>query len=253
MDKHSGKDVVLISGGGSGIGSGFAKRLHARGATVIIAGRTRAKLAAVAAGHPGMEVEELDVADPNSVAACAARVSARHPDLNLLINNAGIQLMIDFANDGPHPPELLSREISINLIGLIAMTDAFLPLLKQQPKARLVQVGSGLGFVPLVAAPIYSATKAAVHSFTVSLRRQLEATAVQVIEIIPPVVETDLHLGLKRKPPQAMTLEAFVDAAMAGVDKGHDEVVVGLARALKTGGRIAPGFFLNVVNKQPAD
>lgn len=249
LDTRPGRDVALITGGGSGLGAGLAAALHARGATVVIAGRTRAKLDAVAARHPGMEVEDLDAADPASVAACAERVAARHPDLNLLVNNAGVQRRIDFAADRPHPPELLAEEVGINLTGLILVTNAFLPVLKRQPRARLVHVGSGLGFVPLVAAPIYSATKAAVHSFTVSLRRQLRGTAVQVIEIIPPAVETDLHRDQPTKPPKAITLDAFVRAAMSGLDRGRDEIPVGLARVLRTGSRVAPGFFLNVVNK----
>ena len=111
-------------------------------------------------------------------------------------------------------------------------------------------IGSGLAFVPLAAAPVYSATKAAVHSFTVSLRHQLRGTNVRVIELIPPVVETDLHRGQTRRPPSAMPLDAFVTAAMRGLNEGRDEVAVGLAKVLRTGSRVAPGFLLGVVNRQ---
>lgn len=241
-------EVVLVTGGGSGIGRGLAAAFHARGAKVIVAGRSRARLEAVASAHPGLEVEEVDVADPVAVAACAGRVAARHPGLDVVINNAGVQRLLDFAADPPPGPEAFGEELDVNLRGLIAVTSAFLPLLRQRPGSRLVQVGSGLGYVPLASAPVYSATKAAVHSFTVSLRRQLAGGPVQVVALVPPVVETELHRGQPRKPPGAMKLEDFVTAAMAGLDARREEIVVGRARALRVGSRVAPGFFLGVVN-----
>ncbi|GJD93599.1 SDR family oxidoreductase [Methylobacterium iners] len=241
--------VVLITGGGSGIGAGLASTFHQRGARVVIAGRTRERLEAVASKHPGMEIEVVDVADPIQVAALAGRIGARHPSLDTLINNAGVQTLVDFAALEPHDPLALGAEVDVNLKGLLYVTNAFLPLLRQQGAARLINVGSGLGFVPLAAAPIYSATKAAVHSFTVSLRRQLARTSVEVVEIIPPVVETDLHRGLARRPPRAMPLDAFVTAAMAGLDAGRPEIAVGLANVLRIGSRVSPALFLNIVNK----
>lgn len=245
----SGRETVLITGGGSGIGAGLASAFHARGATVIIAGRTADRLQSVAARHPGMQLEVVDVADPAQVAALADRVAARWPDLDTVINNAGIQTLFDFSGPDILDFEMLGREIDVNLKGVVYVANAFLPLLTHRAKARLVNVGSGLGYVPLAAAPIYSATKAAVHSFSISLRRQLAGSSVQVVEIIPPVVETELHRGQTRKPPKAMKLDAFVTAAMAGLDSGQGEVPVGLAKVLRTASRIAPGLFLNIVNK----
>lgn len=241
--------IVLITGGGSGIGAGLASTFHQRGALVVIAGRTRERLEAVAAKHPGMEIEVVDVADPDQVAALASRLGARHPTLDTLINNAGVQNLVDFNASDPHDPLELGAEVDVNLKGLIYVTSAFLPLLRQQGAARLINVGSGLGFVPLAAAPIYSATKAAVHSFTVSLRRQLSASSIKVVEIIPPVVETDLHRGQPKRPPRAMPLDAFVAAAMAGLDAGRPEIAIGLAKVLRTGSRVSPGLLLNIVNK----
>jgi len=241
--------TVLITGGGAGIGAGLASAFHTRGATVIIAGRTRERVEAVAARHPGMQAEVVDIADPEQVAALADRVSARWPDLDTVVNNAGIQTLFDFSGPAMLDPAALGREVDVNLKGLLYVTNTFLPILKRQSRARLVNVGSGLGYVPLAAAPVYSATKAAVHSFSISLRRQLAGSPVQIVEIIPPVVETDLHRDQSRKPPKAMKLDAFVAAAMAGLDSGQDEVAVGLAKVLRTASRVAPGLFLNIVNK----
>jgi uncharacterized oxidoreductase len=242
-------ETVLITGGGSGIGKGLAEAFHKKGAKVIIAGRTLSKLEAVATACPGMEVELVDVASAQSIADLAARVSARHPNLTTLVNNAGIQNILDFAGKDSPGVDAISLEIDTNLKGLILVSTAFLPLLKRQTASRLMHIGSGLGYVPLAAAPVYSATKAAVHSFTMSLRKQLEKTSVKVIEIIPPVVETELHRGQSRKPPSAMTLQAFVSAAMAGLEAGKSEIPVGLAKVLKVAHRIAPRLFFKIVNK----
>ena len=241
--------IALVTGGGSGIGAGLAGALHTRGAKVIIAGRSAERLAAVASRHPGMETDVVDVADAAAVADLADRLTERHPGLDMVVNNAGIQTLIDFAAPEPIDAAVIAREIDVNFTGLIHVSNAFLPLLKRQAVARLVHVGSGLGYVPLAAAPIYSATKAAVHSFTTALRYQLAATNVQVIEIIPPVVATDLHRGQTRKPPRAMPLDRFVTDAMAVLDAGRDEIAVGLAAVLRTASRIAPGLFLRIINK----
>jgi uncharacterized oxidoreductase len=240
--------TVLVTGGGSGIGAGLAAAFHARGAQVILAGRTRERLEAVAARHPGMVAEVVDVAEADQVAALGERLAARWPTLDTVVNNAGVQTLMDFRS--PVDSDAIAREIDVNLKGLILVANAVLPQLLRQPAARLINVGSGLGYVPLVAAPVYSATKAASHSFTISLRRQLIGSSVAVVELIPPVVETELHRGQARKPPRAMRLDAFVRAAMVGLDAGRPEVRVGLAKVLAHGSRIAPGFFLDVVNKK---
>ncbi len=241
--------TVLITGGGAGIGAGLASAFHARGATVIVAGRTRERVEAVAARHIGMHAEVVDVADRSQVAALAERVAVRWPTLDTVVNNAGIQTLFDFTDPQGLDATALGREVDVNLKGLIYVSNAFLPLLKRQPKARLINIGSGLGYIPLAAAPVYSATKAAVHSFSISLRQQLATSTVQIIEIMPPVVETELHRDQARRPPKAMTLDAFVAAAMAGLDSGEDEIAVGLAKVLRTASRIAPRLFLKIVNK----
>ena len=243
-------ETVFVTGGSSGIGEGLASAFHARGARVIISGRDRAKLQAVAARHDGMEIEEMDVADAASIAACHTRIASRHLRLDVLINNAGMQKIADFSTAEPIDASLIAHEINTNLFGLIEVSNVFLPLLKQGPQiSRLVHVGSGLAFTPLAAAPIYSATKAGVHAFTVAVRHQLAGTSVRVIELIPPAVETALHAGQTRKLKNAMPLARFVTEAMAGLDAGRDEVSVGLAKVLRIGSRISPGLFLKIVNK----
>ena len=241
-------DTVFITGGTSGIGEGLARAFHARGATVIVSGRDPAALARLAAAVPGIEAVRLDVTDAAAVAACAADLGARFPGLSTVISNAGVQRVLDFRGEPPTPGEL-DLEVDTNLKGLLYVAAAFLPVLRRQPAARLVHVGSGLAFVPLVQAPVYSATKAAVHTFTVSLRAQLRGGPVQVVELIPPVVATNLHRGQARTPPRAMPLDVFVAKAMRALDSGADELPVGLAGVLRAGARVAPRFFLGVVNK----
>ena len=241
------QDIVLITGAGSGIGRGLARAFHARGAQVIAAGRSLPGLRETASGCDGMAVELVDVADAASITALAGRIAQTHPRLNMVISNAGLQQVLDF-RAGAVDPARIALEVQTNLTGLIQTSAAFLPLLQRQEKARLVHVGSTLAYVPLAQAPVYSATKSAVHSFSISLRQQLKGTDVQVVEIIPPAVETALHRGQDRKPPGALPLETFISAAMAGLESGRDEVAVGLARVLRIMSRVAPGLFLKIVN-----
>lgn len=241
--------VVLVTGASSGIGAGLAARLHARGAQVIISGRDRARLDAVAARYPGMSVLVMDVADPESVTRGLADVAAHTPHLTTLVNNAGIQRLLDFTAAEPPRVADVASEVATNLTGLIHVTAAALPLLRRAPLSRVVHIGSGLGFVPLAKAPVYSATKAAVHSFTVSLRWQLAGSSVQVVEIIPPVVDTPLHRDMPAAPPMAMPLERFLDRAMRGLDAGKDEIPIGLGRLSQIGARVAPKRLFSLINR----
>ena len=179
-------------------------------------------------------------------ARALADVAARTPHLTTLVNNAGIQRLLDFTAAAPPGPADIAPEIATNLTGLINVTAAALPLLRRAPRSRVVHVGSGLGFVPYAKAPVYSATKAAVHSFTVSLRRQLAGSTVQVVEIIPPVVDTPLHRDMPAAPPMAMPLGRFLDRAMRGLDVGKEEIPIGLGRLSQIGARVAPKPLLSL-------
>ncbi len=220
-------DTILITGGGSGIGRAMAEALHRRGAKVIIAGRRREALEAVAAANPGMAFETLDVADPAEVKAFAARIVVAHPDLNVLINNAGVMVVEDQIDLG-----VAEQTVAINLLGPIRLTAALLPHLKAKPRASVVTVSSGLAFVPLAATPTYSATKAAIHSWSQSLRHQLRDTPVEVIEWAPPAVATDLMPG-HAENPNSMPLADFTAESLALFEAGGaDEILVERVRFL---------------------
>lgn len=227
--------TILITGGGTGIGKGLAQAFHQRGSKVIIGGRREAVLREVAEANPGMDHIVIDVADPASVAAAATSIAQRHPTLDCLINNAGVQHRIDFSGQQQASPEALRWEIETNLIGLIQTTSAFLPQLLRQDAASVINVSSGLALTPLAGSAIYCATKAAVHSFSMSLRHQLKAKGVRVIEVMPPlVIDTELHDAQEPLPEAAKTygqsVAEFVDETLGYLDSGEDEMGVGRVR-----------------------
>jgi len=204
-------NTMLITGGGSGIGRGLAEQFHALGNQVIIAGRRRQALEETAALHVGMRFVVLDVEDPDSVASAAVKLAKEYPALNVLVNNAGIMRA---ENLHAQPSGLADAEamVRINLLGPIRLTAALLPQLRQQPYSVVMNVSSGLAFVPLAMTPTYCATKAAIHSYTQSLRYQLKATTIEVLELIPPYVATELMNGAK--DARAMPLEQFIAEVM---------------------------------------
>jgi uncharacterized oxidoreductase len=206
-------NTMLITGGGSGIGRRLAEEFQKLGNTVIIAGRREAILNAVVAKNPGMVSAVLDVEDPASIRAFAARMKADHPKLNVLINNAGI-MKTEKLIDGEDV--LMDSEATVvtNLLGPIRVTIGLLPQLREQSRATIINVSSGLAFVPLALAPTYCATKAGIHSYTLSLRRQLETAGVEVLELIPPAVQTDLTPGQSTRGGY-MPLEEFISETMA--------------------------------------
>lgn len=204
-------NTILVTGGGSGIGLALAQRWHDAGNHVIITGRNAAKLDAAIAGRPNMSAMTLDVTDPTAIAAFANEVVARHPALNVLVNNAGIMS----SEDASAKRDLTDAEATVitNILGPIRLTDALIDHLVAQDDAAIVNVTSGLAFVPLPTAPTYSATKAAMHSYSVALRIQLDGK-VEVIELAPPAVRTDLTPGQSTREGY-MPLDDFADEVMA--------------------------------------
>lgn len=203
-------NTILITGATSGIGLALAERFEAAGNTVVVGGRRRDRLDAIVAEHPGMGVVELDVADPASIAAAFDEVTASHPDLNVVITMAGIMQPEDLHD--PAHLDVAEATIATNLLGTIRTLTAFTPYLAAKPDGVVMTVSSGLAFVPLPMTPTYNATKAAVHSYTQSLRVQYADSPLQVIELAPPAVQTTL-LG-QQSDPSAMPLDEFVAETM---------------------------------------
>ena len=204
-------NTILITGGGSGIGRALAQRFQALGNHVIVAGRRADALAETIAGRENMTAAVLDIADGDAITAFAHRVVRDHPTLNILINNAGIMYEEDIAVGR----DLAATEATIttNLLGPIRLTNALLDHLVGQAGAAIVNVTSGLAFVPMARTAAYCATKAALHSYTLSLRLRLK-DRVEVIELVPPGVQTDLTPGQANRPG-FVPLDAFADQAMA--------------------------------------
>lgn len=200
-------NTILITGGGSGIGRGLAEALHTLGNQIVIAGRRKQTLDETTAANPGMKSLQLDIENPAAIRSFAAQAAREFPTLNVLINNAGIM----------RAEKLLAQQsgltdaeamVTTNLLGPIRLTAALLPHLQKQPDSVIMNVSSGLAFVPLALTPTYCATKAAIHSYTKSLRYQLRGTATEVLELIPPYVATDLMGGAS--DPRAMPLSKFI-------------------------------------------
>ena len=242
--------TILITGGSSGIGLALARLLLTRGNTVLITGRDPAKLAAVTRELPGAETYQSDVSDPLHVARLHEQVMARHPQLDTLINNAGIMrnLRLGAARDLSD----ITHEIDVNLSGPIRMVQQFLPALSAQKNALIINVSSGLAFVPLPISPVYSATKAAMHSYTKCLREQLRGTGITVVELAPPPVETPLFRGEfaeEMKGEKAMPPGELARRALTAIEAGQVEIRPGVSNLLATMSRIAPGFMFTQMAK----
>jgi uncharacterized oxidoreductase len=245
--------TVLITGGTSGIGQELAKQLLRRGNTVIVTGRDQTKLEATSRALPGVHAICSDVSDPTAVLRLQETVSKAFPTLDTLVNNAGI--MRNLSLNRPRELQDLTREIEINLCGPLWMVQQFLPHLKTRTDALIVNVSSGLAFIPLPISPIYSATKAAMHSFTQSLRVQLAGTGITVVELAPPGTETPLFRGEFARELQGqkgMDVAVLVERAITGIEAGRLEIRPGLANILKAMSRIAPNFMLGQLAKMSA-
>jgi len=241
--------TILITGGTSGIGRELARQLLPRGNTVIVTGRDLEKLDATKRALPGVHVFQSDVSDPAAIKALHDSVVAQFPALDVLVNNAGIMRNLDINRDRDLFD--VTREIEINLAGPVRMVQQFLPHLRTRPQAAIVNVSSGLAFVPLPLSPIYCATKAAIHSFSQSLRIQLASTSVAVIELAPPGVETPLFRDEFPEfgDQKGMDVTVLATRAIAGIEAGKLEIRPGLSNVLKAMSRVAPNFMLHQLAK----
>jgi uncharacterized oxidoreductase len=242
--------TVLITGGTSGIGLELATQLLARGNTVIVTGRDPVKLDALRQALPAVHIFQSDVSNPTDISALYDNVLAQFPALDILINNAGIMRNLNLNHDRDLSD--VTREIEINLSGPVRMVQQFLSHLKTRKDALIVNVSSGLAFIPFPISPVYSATKAAIHSFTQSLRVQLHGTGVTVIELAPPAVETPLLRGefeQEIKGQKGMDVKELARRAIAGIESNTLEIRPGLSNVLKLMSRVAPQFMLNQMVK----
>ncbi len=227
-------NTILITGGASGIGFALARLLSERGNRVIICGRSADALLQAKAAVPGLITRVCDISDDTSRQAMAGWLNTAYPELNMLINNAGVQYRRTLGED--HALENLEQEVAINFTGPVRLIGELLPQLKRQPRAVIVNVSSALAFAPLAGVPIYCATKAAIHSYTLSLRHQLKTTGIRVVEIAPPIVDTGLGgegriAGTSQQP--MMSTEDFAAAVLVQLESDPDEVLIGLAASAR--------------------
>ncbi|WP_406870882.1 SDR family NAD(P)-dependent oxidoreductase [Thioclava sp. 'Guangxiensis'] len=237
--------TILITGGNSGIGQALAEALQAAGNRIIITGRKAESLNAMLKRNPDMAGYQLDVTDTQALSAFAPQVLADHPDLDTVILNAGIMEPEDYTSD-PVSTEVAHRVIATNLTAPVEMAAGFLPHLRAQPRAALVTVSSGLAFVPKATTPLYSASKAAIHSWSQSLRHQLRDTSVRVHEIAPPLVATELTPG-QSQVAAALPLDAFISEVVGQMQRPDvpDEILVErvhFQRFAESEGRFAAAF-----------
>jgi uncharacterized oxidoreductase len=234
-------NTIFITGGTSGIGRGLAEAFHKLGNQVIISGRREENLRQICAANSGMRHFVLDVADPHSIRHVAAQIAREFPQLNTVFNNAGVQKREDFSSGRPLDEKGLLEEINTNILGVVRVSSEFIPQLAGKPNATLVNVSSGLAFVPRSFFPIYSATKAFVHSFSLSLRHQLKGKGIKVVELVPPYVATELGGAGKTSgapppgAPQPMPLASFIADTMKELASDADEVTIGKARDMAAG------------------
>ena len=240
-------NTILVTGGASGIGLALASRFLAAGSSVIVCGRRLAALRDAAKAHPGLVTRPCDLSRADERESLAEWVVEAFPDLNVLVNNAGVQRR--FRLTDPESWEETHQEIAINLDAPLHLGMLLLPHLQATPGAAIVNVTSGLAYVPFVAAPVYSATKAALHSYTLSLRHHLADTGVRVIEIVPPAVNTDL--GGKGLHTTGEPLDAFADAVMTRIAAGELESGYGSAEQRRLEANAVFDQWFERMNRRP--
>ncbi|WP_181307486.1 SDR family oxidoreductase [Rufibacter sp. XAAS-G3-1] len=240
-------NTVLVTGGASGIGLALAERFLKAGSTVIVCGRREDKLKEARQKHPGLHTRVCDVAQEAERLTLAEWATKEFPGLNVLVNNAGIQRRVNLV-DEQEAWGKTQQEIAINLEAPIHLCSLFVPHLREQPTAAIVNVTSGLAFTPAVFAPVYCATKAALHSFTMSLRYLLSKTSVEVVEIVPPAVNT--ALGGTGLHTFGAPLDEFADSVMGRMDSGELEVGFGTSEVRRNASREENDAFFQEMNSR---
>ncbi len=243
--------TILITGGNSGIGLEMVKQLidqHVK--KIIITGRNSSRLDQVKRQFPQVHIFQSDVSNTTAITELYKEVIHQFPELNIIINNAGIMRNLDLL-DTALPIAEITSEIDVSLSGSIKMIQTFLPHLLKRPASAIINVSSGLAFIPFPISPVYSAAKAGLHAYTQVLRLQLKKTSIKVFELAPPATDTplgDVFEGLTN-PSQTMAVDKMVSAAIKGILNDQMEIKPGASKILKAMARIAPEFMLNFMDK----
>jgi len=241
------KKTALVTGGGSGIGLAISAALLENGVKVIIAGRSKARLEKAKQQHPKLEFEVCDITNSDQIKNLVTVLDDKYGGIDLLINNAGVFEAVDYTKP-VESFDMQELEMSIDFAGPIRMVHYFLPMLKNKKEAAVVNVTSGLAFVPLALAPIYCASKAGLHTWSRSFRYQMANTGISVFELMPPLVETDMVSDFKGQ--KMMQPDAVANDFIKGFLADKYEITPGQASQLKMMSRLAPGFIFNALNKQ---
>lgn len=241
--------TILITGGSSGIGLEFAGQLLARGNGVIVTGRGEQGLENAKRRFANLHTFQSDVSDPGDIRSLYERVIDRFPKLDTLVNNAGIMRVLKLTED--RPLEDVASELDIDLSGPIRMVQQFLPHLRRQTEALIVNVSSGLAFVPFPISPVYSAAKAGMHAYTRCLRVQLADSGVKIVELAPPLTDTPLldDFADRMNGQRGMAVATLVRQAIAGIEAGKTEIRPGQSNILKIASRVAPDFIFRQMSK----
>ena len=241
-------NTILLTGGASGIGLALGVRFLRAGSTVVIVGRRADKLAEAQQRYPGLVTRQCDIADSAQRQELVRWATATYPGLNVLVNNAGIQNRIQLIHDHDTDWEMRRQELVINVEAPIHLSTLLVPHLRQRPGAAIINVTSGLSFAPAAFVPIYSATKAALHSFTLSLRHQLKPEGIAVLELVPPAVDTDL--GGPGLHTFGVNVDEFADAVMARLATGEQEVGYGTSEISRLASRAELDEQFRVMNNR---
>ncbi|CAG0935077.1 putative oxidoreductase [Thermoflexales bacterium] len=244
-------NTILITGGATGIGLALAEAFLKAGNEVVICGRRTQRLLEAQSRLPEVHIKTCDVADAAERQALFDWTVANFRRLNILVNNAGIQRPLDFANNAVDLLNAGDAEVAINLQAPIQLSALFIPHLRTQAAAAIVNITSVLGFIPLATVPVYCATKAALHSFSWALRHQLRETSVKVFEVAPPVVDTELQAGVrsqKGSTAQGISPQVVAEATLQALAHDHYETAIGAARFLRWGARLAPQQLFKRIN-----